>query len=261
MNLKALIKATETSLNRVRKLSTNFDPDITFRNLGLHGRFGNQLWQIFSTLGIGLTNGKNAKFGEWLYSAFFSFPESFWQTPNWWTPNSTSFTPHLGKQAIYLQDFSLLPKDKEMIKEYLIPNNFFQSKIDEISRKYSIANRHAVHIRRGDYLSSSEYHTVPGLDWYASGLRDNSLIFTDDMSWCAREFPGIERVSENDIFSWILMSKCESFLISASSYSWWAAFVSDSTDVTYPDPWSPQKLEEWNTNLFLPNYFKPKKIQ
>lgn len=248
------------ALDEIRILFKNIDRDITYRGLGANGRFGNQLWQIFSTLGIASRFDKRPKLGEWKYREFFSFPEELWLKPNLWTISSQSYAKHLGGQVAYLQDLALLPTDLEFMKRCLLPNPTLKLKIDELSKKYSIHERHAIHIRRGDYLQNRNYHTVPDLNWYKSEVRKNSLIFTDDIPWCTEFMPHTEVVGENEIISWLLMSQCESFLISASSYSWWAAFISGSVDVKYPKPWSPQSLSVWNTELFLPKHFESKQL-
>jgi hypothetical protein len=237
-----------------------FDRYIAFHNLGSYGSFGNQLWQIFATIEIANRLHKESKFGDWTYRKYFSFPDEIWKRPNEWSANSPDFALHLGKQSIYLQDISLLPADKSWMKKCLTPSKYLNGRLEELSDRYSINERHAVHIRRGDYLMNSDYHTVPSFEWYRSGLQSNSLIFSDDIDWCYSKFPGTEIVRESEILSWMLMSRCESFLISASSYSWWAAYLSGSKEVVYPEPWSPQSIEEWNTNLLIPNYFTPKPL-
>lgn len=255
------IKAvTNSALDKIRILFKNVDKDITYRGLGDNGRFGNQLWQIFSTLGIASRFDKLPKLGGWKYRGFFSFPEELWLEPSIWTVSSPSYAKYLGSQAVYLQDLALLPTDFDFMKSCLLPHPTLRLKIDKLSKKYSIHERHAIHIRRGDYLENRDYHTVPDLNWYKSEVRKNSLVFTDDVAWCTQFIPRTEVVDENEVISWLLMSRCESFLISASSYSWWAAYISGSFDVKYPKPWSPQSPSVWNTELFLPKHFEPKPL-
>ena len=234
--------------------------NLTFRGLGEFGRFGNQLWQIFSTIGIAQRNDKKLKLGPWEYSKFFSFPVSLWDTPTALDPNSTMFAKHLGKQSIYLQDLSLLPGDFQWMKDCLQPSDLINDRIEQLSVIYSITERHAVHIRRGDYLFNVDYHTVPSENWIRERLQAESIIFSDDIEWCRSKFPKTEIIDEDEIMSWLLMSRCKKFLISASSYSWWAAYISGSRDVVYPYPWTPQLEKEWDVTLMLPNYFQPNPI-
>ena len=232
--------------------------EITYRNLGKNGRFGNQLWQIFSTIGISQKLNLEVKFGAWEYEKYFSFPEKFWERPKFQSLNSTIFAKHLGSQATYLQDLNLIPADIEGIKQYLKPSYEIAEVLETYSDLYKITNRQAIHIRRTDYLLNDNYHTVPGIKWYKDEINDESLIFTDDIAWCKKNFGNVEIVNQNEIISWFLMARCKSFVISASSYSWWAAYISQSRNVIYPKPWSQVSLKKWNTQLFLPNYFTPK---
>jgi hypothetical protein len=159
-----------------------------------------------------------------------------------------------------MQDLSLLPEDFKLIQRYLQPSDLIYEQIENSSTKYAISERHAVHIRRKDYLTNANYHTVPSKNWFHDRLRNESLIFTDDIEWVKKNFPTTDIVDEDEITSWLLMSRCRSFTISASTYSFWAACISGSKDVTYPHPWTPQPVQVWNTNLFIPTYFQPNQL-
>lgn len=240
-----------------RKFYPDNSEQITYKELGKHGRFGNQLWQIFSTIGIGNERYLTPRFGPWECKNFFSFPSDFWEIPSPRAANAPDFAKYLGKQSIYLQDLNLIPKDLDWIKACLQPSDHIIENLESLAKRYNISERHAVHIRRGDYIKNSHYHSLPNKQWFLARLKTNSLIFSDDVEWCKANFPSTEIVDADPILSWHLMTRSESFLISASSYSWWAAFISGATEVVYPEPWSPQPKSEWDTEFFIPDYFRP----
>ena len=101
----------------------------------------------------------------------------------------------------------------------------------------------AVHVRRGDYLSSKQnvaiYHSLT-IEYYSDAVKKLSqglknphcFIFSDDVSW-ARDHLQLEIPSEvvdvnsGDEVYWDLrlMSSCKHFVIANSSLSWWGAWL------------------------------------
>ena len=64
-------------------------------------------------------------------------------------------------------------------------------------------------------------------------------IFSDDHEWCAKNFKGdrFHISTGNFIEDFELMSKCCYNIIANSSFSWWAAWLSDSKKVISPASW------------------------
>ncbi len=101
----------------------------------------------------------------------------------------------------------------------------------------------AVHIRRGDYVSdpeSSSLHLVCDSQWYARAIGTMKekipdarfILFSDDLSWALRELGHLDSVevipNEQPSNAWrdmALMSQCNHFILSNSSYSWWAWYL------------------------------------
>lgn len=106
----------------------------------------------------------------------------------------------------------------------------------------------SLHIRRGDYVtnpSAAAVHGVCPLDYYYSAIRHITahvpnpcfFVFSDDPQWAKDnlkisypvqfvEANGPDRGVED---MW-LMKSCDHHIIANSSFSWWAAWLNDSSD-------------------------------
>lgn len=113
----------------------------------------------------------------------------------------------------------------------------------------------AVHVRRGDYVHrkrARDLLLVCTKNYFlrsvTRALADTGcrhvLVFSDDIPWCKREL-GLdgdvtfidERIGAHEQF--LIMSRCQHFIISNSTFSWWAAFLGTAPDkhVYCPDHW------------------------
>jgi hypothetical protein len=98
-----------------------------------------------------------------------------------------------------------------------------------------------IHIRRGDYLSKSNYHTVLPLEYYERAMSvvksDKYYIVSDDMGWVKTNFHHKSFVyfEEPAIDCFQLMASCDRGIIANSTFSWWGAYLSHSPK-TYVAP-------------------------
>ena len=111
-----------------------------------------------------------------------------------------------------------------------------------------------IHVRLGDYLTESNFG-VPSADYYIKSVKSilkNSpaseiWLFSNDTAK-AREYLGemfdsysIRVIDEelDEVETLALMRLGSNFVISNSTFSFWAAFLSDSEDgiVYFPNPW------------------------
>jgi hypothetical protein len=99
----------------------------------------------------------------------------------------------------------------------------------------------AIHIRRGDYVS---LECALNIDYYMEALRiveeriqnPYYFIFSDDPDFCIKNLQLKDRRYSfintdrqyTDCEEFILMSKCHHHIIANSSFSWWAAWLSQS---------------------------------
>ena len=75
------------------------------------------------------------------------------------------------------------------------------------------------------------------------------FVFSDDINWCKNEFGNhfhyIDPDEKNDstVKDFLLMISCKNFIISNSSFSWWAAYLSSNKEKTVISP------KYWINNL------------
>ena len=158
------------------------------------------------------------------------------------------------------------------MRDGLIPDVYVQSTKywlkyrEEIRQRFShgIGNKSipfvALHIRRGDYLKSTQFH-VPlyDTDYYKKAIelfpndkfmvfcRDNqgSDIDVADREWCKEFMTGLvgegrfalapNDGEETDDLN--TMASCKSLIMANSSFSWWAAFLGNHERVICPKSW------------------------
>ena len=65
------------------------------------------------------------------------------------------------------------------------------------------------------------------------------FVFARDLFWAKENLPNgykyifIDLKQTNDLFEFITMTKCKSHIIANSTFSWWAAYISESDTVFY----------------------------
>lgn len=144
-----------------------------------------------------------------------------------------------------IKDFTLL--DKLDCDELKI--------IEQIESTQSVC----VHIRRGDYLNSPE-HYVCNEKYYRQAMEVISsklqkchfYMFSDDTDWVKRHFSGsnitVVDVGKTEFSDMEIMSHCKHFIISNSTFSWWAQYLSNNKNdkiVIAPSKWmNTQKPKE-----------------
>lgn len=99
-----------------------------------------------------------------------------------------------------------------------------------------------VHVRRGDFVSdpvARNFHLVCDMNWYMSSMNAMRLlvpgarffVFSDEPEWAQRSFCSVSDVTvvkSDACAAWVDMarlSRCSHFIISNSTYSWWASYL------------------------------------
>ena len=126
-----------------------------------------------------------------------------------------------------------------------------------------------LHIRRGDYLDPKwamlnvctfDYYTNAMEHVYSNNPNVKFFVFSnthDDIEWIKNNYPfdpkyNIEYVdlSNSDYQELELMKNCKHFIMSNSTFSWWAAYLSENSKkiVVMPEIWT--KKEETDCSGF-----------
>jgi len=236
---------------------------ITYSLLGHNGRLGNQLWQIASSMGIATKSCDEVRFPRWSNQPFFSVPEYF-------------FVENLNEardlSPDYLQDINHWSRWEYKIKDYFQPP-------DEICKAITgfygedLVSCLGVHVRRGDYMGLPDHHPFVGLEYLEKAISSfpkvQLMVYSDEIEWCKQQSifsdaifadPGpisfslmdsyVSGVPE-EVLDLHTMARNRYHIISNSTFSWWAAFLGESSRVIYPERWFGPALAYIDTTLMF----------
>lgn len=158
------------------------------------------------------------------------------------------------------------------IKDILISEFSYEGKFDNsrllLNNKIKDENSVGIHVRRGDYLSLDMYEVL-SLDYFQNSINiinekvDNPIfyIFSDDICWCKEAFNDFENVrfveGNSALEDFELLKSCKHKIISNSTFSWWAAWLSDSAYSINiaPSEWYKDKTTNKKCKISLLNNF------
>jgi len=226
----------------------------------LQGGLGNQLFQWAVTRYLSIK-----------YNTDYKFELSYFQSMGW-ELELKKFKKIIIEEfqisltlKIVTDDFNFKEiEDNSFLNGYWQSEKYF-SEIDELIRedlkiednlknyiinKYPILNKNTVslHVRRGDYIKSNNYHPIQDINYYerAYDIIDdksiNILVFSDDIEWCKEniKFDNITYIEgEKNIVDMYIMSLCTHNIIANSSFSWWGAWLNknENKKVIVPKNW------------------------
>jgi hypothetical protein len=193
---------------------------ITYEKLGKYGRFGNQLFQIASTIGYAVKNDIPFGFPEWEYQKYFKNPLPVLNG------NAKSLTG-------YLQDYRNFEHCKELIKFYFEMNK----------REGTHENTVFIHFRAYSSEGMIGCHPEQTMEYYRKALEHFPLgkrlvVFTDDIERAKQVIElDVEFRRGCDMMEdfWI-MKNCEGGICANSSFSWWAGYLCGGK-VVLPSAW------------------------
>jgi hypothetical protein len=248
---------------------------ITHNKIGYNGRLGNQLF-IYATLvslreklgiEIGLpkencSNLINASYdmhhNQWVQSKCFLYdyfeitaPQIDSHYPIIYTEPKHGYNQELysiGTNYIsidgYFQSWKYFDEYKSVIKKEF---TFKDGGIKNVKGILDgLKNKISIHIRLGDALAhpnifklNAEYITN-----ILSQFNDecNYIIFSDNFEYVRDWFPedsSVHFMDYNEIESLYLMTQCDHFILSPSTFSWWGAYLGEkeNSKVYSPDWW------------------------
>jgi hypothetical protein len=242
---------------------------LAFNKLGKLGRLGNQMFQYASLRGIAARRGYD--FGippssfsnEWADHQLFQV----FDLPNLLRQNikylDNGYAPEAGESFFHFDEllFNQCPNDVSLIGYFQSEKYFLHIK-DSIKEDFtfkeeilkpcqemisSLDKPISLHVRRTDYLTNNANHYNLQLDYYEEALSKfdsdrTVVVFSDDPKWCMeQDLFSSDRflVSENqsNYVDLCLMTLCSDHIIANSSFSWWGAWLADSSTVIAPIKW------------------------
>ena len=126
-----------------------------------------------------------------------------------------------------------------------------------------------VTIRRGDFVENEEFkknHYICTPDYFVDSMKfiqnmipdAKFIVFSDDIEWCKKNisFPGEVRFESGKDPVWEklrLMYSCKHFIISNSTFSWWAQYLSqnDKKIVVAPNKW---RNTGYSKDIYMDNW-------
>ncbi|MES2804247.1 MAG: alpha-1,2-fucosyltransferase [Bacteroidota bacterium] len=220
---------------------------ITYSKLGIKGNLGNQMFQIASTIGIAEKNEQGYFFPDWKYSKYFDYhlPISY-KNENFKVIKEVKHNYHewdLGNGDFDIEGWLQSEKyfnfdrTKEIFK---LKNELFKEvyqKYDFLFSKKTIL----ISVRRGDFVNNPNFFQL-SFKYYLLALINNfpdwssrNLIFTsDNINYCKYHFSFLKNAyflkDLSPLEQLAIGVKCDDFVISNSTFSWWIAWLGEKND-------------------------------
>ena len=160
---------------------------------------------------------------------------------------------------------------KEEIKNDFKLNIPLSNKNQKFLKEIQNSNSIALSIRRGDYTSQdiSHFFLVCEKSYYEEAIKvaqdeikdSRFVVFSDDIEWAKEniQFPKdknkvLYEDKENEVLeTFYLMKNCKNFIISNSTFHWWAQYLSENkTKKVYaPSIWNNERTA---LNIYLKNW-------
>jgi hypothetical protein len=247
---------------------------ITFLKLGHYGRLGNMLFQIASSIGIATKNNHTFAFPKMInhdHKDRFGSSEDidlhkFFLNPLPEVPEGIEFQErfiHWGYWPV-----SIEPDARVSLEGHMQSEKYFSHCEDLIKYYFRMTtpdspmeNTVGIHVRRGDYCGN--YHPRLEMDYYGKAMEQfpkgtKFLVFSDDLDEAQRMFGGAASYPDGNDYmvDFWLMRQCSDFIIGNSTYSWWAAWLSENRNkkVVAPAKWFGEVAGLSSQDLYCQNW-------
>lgn len=229
----------------------------------LLSRLGNQLFEVATAYHLAKTYKKRLVLVENGNSGYVAYPLILNVSERLEMPSNAIKIEEPYTQP--LMDLSIVKNyDNVILKGYWQSDKYFtRQDVEElfpiptdIKEKYSYLEDYVcISVRRGDYLLLGQMFNVIKAEWYEKMYHKyfegkKVLICSDDIEWCKKNFhlPNQEFLENNTTTPeerLFIMAMCKNHIISASTFSWWAAYLSNGK-VVAPYPWFGKALSHLN---------------
>lgn len=164
--------------------------------------------------------------------------QAYHYIPGFWDQYANDFRTKKVDILGWLQTEKYWQHCKPKVHAALAFKESFYNKIRNKYSKYFEKPTIAVSIRRGDFVTNPNFYLLPieyylgALKTFFPGYKDQHVIFfSDDLDYCRHSIKGNRQfyfaTGLNAIEQLCLMSMCDDFIISNSTFSWWGAMLGE----------------------------------
>lgn len=162
----------------------------------------------------------------------------------------------------YWQNYKYFEHLRDQLISIFKPKHLSNEAIIFLDKIRNEQNSVAIHIRKTDYLltKNKKIYSSCGLDYYREALNQliqktssvKIFVFTDDILWVNENFNiDFSKVvigpddCQCPVETLYLMSNCQFFITSNSTFSWWAAWLAENKNklVFTPENWFQDKVK------------------
>ena len=209
--------------------------------------YAGHLKDCFPTIDLGIVDGQIQKI----------FQESPDQTFDPSVFDVADFTHLRG----YFQTEKYFEGYEDMVKSW------FEMEMDDVTKsvieEYPVDEYCYVHIRAGDNVFGADSWLIPK-EYYVKAMNMvkevksdiKFLVVTDDVEFSSSIFPDIPVVSNSIMSDFKCLYNSRYNIISASSFSWWSAWLSPKEIVIAPHNWL--NYNKPQDDFFFPKHIKAK---
>lgn len=251
---------------------------ITFMNSGRLGRFGNQMFQYASLMGIakklGYDYGVNYSNKHHEEGLHFLLPDVFEKLS---AKDCSNYFPqnYLREPTWEFNEYMFTIPDNTDILGYFQSEKYFEHCKDDVAKEFTFKQEIeekiqskrklisdpviSLHIRLGDYKNYPTKFPIPDINYYKQGLehlpKDVPIyIFSDEPNEAKNIFSSLNKnvsviEGQKNWEDMCLMKMCEWHIIANSSFSWWGAWLGNSKKVVAPATWfgdAPEMPKNWS---------------
>lgn len=267
---------------------------ITFRQLGLHGQMGNQLFQYAMLKGVAAKTGFSVVIpdrfkrtdesldGRYSWSSLEPFqldcrvepvnylralPLQVYKEINFeFSPGVFSVSDDTDFFGFFQSPKYFAHIEDQIRKEFQLESSIEQEAMELIEDYRKLhSSLVSLHVRLADNVNSDRrgYNYLVRLPYYKRAVKcfPNSkfIIFSDNPWICRRAFDAPQFVIHERRSQWVdlmAMSLCDHHICAASTFSWWASWldVKKSAITVVPDKWFGRLNPYKISDLVLPHW-------